>query len=255
MKRTWKYLVAGWLGASMASSAMPLAAEAFNDPTYATYQQTAASGQASEHEPAIDPISRGRQYYEQGQFALAIEFWQTAVKDSIKRGDVLTGAIAHSYLSSAYQALNQWDEAQQSIDASAELLESYTAGAIDPMLQAQVINTKAGLAYQLGQAEAAMELWQQAEGFYRRAKDDSGVLGAQINQAQALQNLGFYRRSRQQLEKIAQQLSNLPDSELKVNGLRTLGTALQVLGDLSGSRAALFESANIAIAINRPLQE
>ncbi|MEL6160414.1 MAG: CHAT domain-containing protein, partial [Cyanobacteria bacterium J06627_32] len=79
--------------------------------------------------------------------------------------------------------------------------------------------------------------------------DVSGQLGSQINQAQALQTLGFYRRSRQQLEAIADTLATMPDSELKVNGLRTLGNALQVLGDLSASRAALFESANIAIAI------
>ncbi|MEL7329163.1 MAG: CHAT domain-containing protein, partial [Cyanobacteria bacterium J06559_1] len=121
---------------------------------------------------------------------------------------------------------------------------------VNPMLWAQVLNTQAGLEYHLGQAEAALELWEQAEDFYQLADDESGQLGAQINQAQALQSLGFYRRSRQQLETISDTLADMPDSELKVNGLRTLGNALQVLGDLSASRATLFESANIAIDIS-----
>ncbi|MGB3298636.1 MAG: hypothetical protein WBA76_10235, partial [Phormidesmis sp.] len=189
MTCTWKYLVASWLGAGMVSSTMPMAAKAsLAGDVYALNQQAAASNQTSQHKVETDPISKGREYYEQGQFARAIATWQTAVQASVKRGDQLTEAIAHSYLSSAYQALNQWDEAQRSIDASVKLLEEYTAGAVDPMLQAQVINTQAGLTYQLGQAEAALELWQQAESFYHQAKDDSGVLGAQINQAQALQS-------------------------------------------------------------------
>ena len=121
---------------------------------------------------------------------------------------------------------------------------------MDAVIFAQALNTKAGLVYHLGQAESALDLWEQAEASYRRANDKSGVLGSRINQAQALQSLGFYRRSRQQLEVIAGQLRDMPDSDLKVNGLRTLGTALQVLGDLPASRAALFESANIAIALD-----
>ena len=197
----------------------------------------------------VDPVAQGREFYLQGQFAMAAHAWQTAAETASSQKDVLAEALTRSYLSLAYQELNQWDEAQQSIDRSVEALEAYDEG-VEPTIWAQVLNTKAGLNYHLGQAELALALWEDAERFYRQAKDDSGVLGSQINQAQALQSLGFYRRSRQQLEAIAQQLRTMPDSELKVNGLRTLGTALQVLGDLTASRAALFESANIAIAID-----
>lgn len=196
----------------------------------------------------LDPIAQGREFYTAGQFSMAAHAWETAAETAREQGDMLAEALTRSYLSLAYQELSQWSDAQQAINASIEILEAYDS-AIEPMLWAQVLNTKAGLSYYLGQAESALAQWEAAEAFYRQAKDDAGMLGAQINQAQALQSLGFYRRSRQQLETIAQQLSTMPDSELKVNGLRTLGTALQVLGDLSASRAALFESANIAIAI------
>jgi CHAT domain-containing protein len=265
MKRPWKYCLVGLLGSGIAG-AVPYSAIAFGlniSGPEIVESETVESGtiepetteQASELEQTaeLSAMERGRQAYSAGQFAIAIQSWQLAAEAAQQQGDTLTQAIAQSHLSLAYQALNQWDNAQKAVETSLALLENYSQqsySAIDPRLQAQVTNTQASLAYHLGQAEAAMALWEQAEDFYRQAKDDSGILGSQINQAQALQSLGFYRRSRQQLETIAEQLSTLPDSELKVNGLRTLGTALQVLGDLPGSRAALFESANIAIAIN-----
>ncbi|MEL6855506.1 MAG: hypothetical protein AAFO83_10420, partial [Cyanobacteria bacterium J06607_13] len=195
---------------------------------------------------ARDIAAEGRELYWAGQFSAAIEAWQRAARSV--EGNPTAQAMLMSYLSLAYQELNQWDMAEQMIDQSTVLLEGEAA--VDDLLQAQVLNTKAGLAFHLGRAETALTLWQQSEDFYNRGGDRAGVLGSQINQAQALQTLGFYRRSRQQLEAIAATLATMPDSELKVNGLRTLGNALQVLGDLSASRAALFESANIAIAID-----
>lgn len=203
----------------------------------------------SELSAEVDPIAQGRDFYHQGQFEMAAHAWQTAAQTANDQGDVVTEALTRSYLSLAYQELSRWDEAQVEIDTSVEALRNYDEG-VEPTVWAQVFNTKAGLSYHLGQAEPALALWEEAEDFYQQAEDNAGVLGARINQTQALQSLGFYRRSRQQLETIEQQLSGMPDSELKVNGLRTLGTALQVLGDLPASRAALFESANIAIAID-----
>ncbi|MEH2169658.1 MAG: hypothetical protein V7K41_23970 [Nostoc sp.] len=59
----------------------------------------------------------------------------------------------------------------------------------------------------------------------------------QINQAQALQTLGEYRRAQKQLEQINQDLVALPDNLLKAKGLRSLGVTLQVVGDLERSQS------------------
>ncbi|WP_287286631.1 hypothetical protein [Okeania sp. SIO2B9] len=48
---------------------------------------------------------------------------------------------------------------------------------------------------QQGRAEAALEVWQQAEVIYRKNKDRIGEIRSQVNQAQALTSMGFYRRS------------------------------------------------------------
>ncbi|MEO1620810.1 MAG: tetratricopeptide repeat protein, partial [Cyanobacteria bacterium J06632_3] len=201
---------------------------------------------ASDITASTSAASQGLELYISGRFAEAIDAWKSELRTA--GDDALYQAAILNYLSLAYQELNQWDLAQETIEESIALLETHDA--VDSLLWAQTLNTQAALAYHLGQPETALELWEQSEERYRLGTDADGVLGSQINQAQALQSLGFYRRSRQQLEAVAQQLADMPDSALKVNGLRTLGNALQVLGDLSASRAALFESANVAIAIN-----
>ncbi|MCC5633097.1 CHAT domain-containing protein [Nostoc sphaeroides CHAB 2801] len=99
------------------------------------------------------------------------------------------------------------------------------------ILWAQALNTQANLQLHNGKAETALESWQQAQKFYEQAGDEMGSLGSQINQTQALQSLGFYRRSKQQLEVLTQKLQGMPDNEIKVSGLRSLGLALHAMGD------------------------
>ncbi len=115
----------------------------------------------------------------------------------------------------------------------------------DAIIWAQILNTQANLQLHTGKAETAIENWQKAEKFYEQAGDKMGSLGSQINQAQALQSLGFYRRSKQQLEVLTQKLGAMPDSEIKVSGLRSLGLALQMIGD-DKSQQVLEQSLAIA---------
>jgi hypothetical protein len=63
-----------------------------------------------------------------------------------------------------------------------------------------------------------------------------GQLGSQINQAQALQSLGQYRRAKTLLENLVDQLQPEPDSVLKAESFRSLGIALQTIGDLLRSK-------------------
>ncbi|MEN8443659.1 MAG: CHAT domain-containing protein [Cyanobacteria bacterium J06555_13] len=265
MKNVWSLIMAGtvsvglagiWQLSSIAAVHPHLVSPEDELLSLAVEPEINASTQLNQ---AVDLSAQGREFYLSGQFAAAAAAWRTAAQTAAHAGDTHTQAAILSYLSLAHQELSEWNEARWSVEQSVALLESSqieggldgsAVSPVNPMLWAQVLNTQAGLEYHLGQAEAALELWEQAEDFYQLADDESGQLGAQINQAQALQSLGFYRRSRQQLETISDTLADMPDSELKVNGLRTLGNALQVLGDLSASRATLFESANIAIDIS-----
>ncbi len=197
----------------------------------------------------INWLEQGRNFYQSGRFAEAITAWQTAAKQYQKQGDRLNEALSSSYLSLAQQELNQWPAAQQSIEQSLKLLQTSIPSA-DAILWAQVLNTQANLQLHIGKAETAIASWQQAQKYYEQAGDKLGSLGTQINQAQALQSLGFYRRSKQQLEALTQKLQAMPDSEIKVSGLRSLGLALQIIGDSSKSQQILEQSLAIARQIS-----
>jgi CHAT domain-containing protein len=247
MKKLWKWIALGVLGVSL--TLLP--------PIVQTTLAASSTDRIIQLSPnsQIDPrtaaqntdsaLDAGRALYTEGRFAEAIAEWQRAIATYTSSGDTLHQALGFSYLSLAYQATNQWDAAQEAIDHSVELLNQANQS-ISPILWAQVLNTKASLLLHTGHPETALETWEQAQNYYEQADDSSGALGSQINQAQALQSLGFYRRARQLLEDINQQLATMPDSELKVSGLRSLGTALQVIGDLQASYDALKQSLDIA---------
>lgn len=217
---------------------------------------TFAWSQAPSHSPIMEieshrlvssasSLDQGRVLYRSGRFTEAVGIWQAAAQHYQQQGDRLNQALSLSYLSLTYQELHQWDAAQQAIQQSLTLLKASNPSA-DAILWAQALNTQASLQLHLGQAEAALNNWQQAQNYYQQAGDTLGSIGSQINQAQALQSLGFYRRAKQLLESLTQTLTALPDSDVKVSGLRSLGLALQTVGDVPKSQQVFTQGWAIA---------
>ncbi|MEO0839569.1 MAG: CHAT domain-containing protein, partial [Cyanobacteria bacterium J06643_5] len=189
----------------------------------------------------INPLEQGRNLYRQGRFAEAANVWQTVAKQYQIQNDSANQALSLSYLSLAQQELQQLDNSQKSVNKALELLKTAQQKA-DAIVWAQVLNTQAGLHLHTGKSNAALESWKQAQKYYEQAKDDVGSLGTQINQAQALQSMGYYRRSKKQLEAINKNLKKMPDSEVKVSGLRSLGATLQSMGISQESQEILIQS-------------
>ena len=197
-------------------------------------------------------LEQGMAHYQVGRFSEAAAAWEQASQQYQQHEQPLNAALSLSYLSLAAQELGQWEQAQKSITQSLNLLDQSALNGEGLAIQAQALNTKGNLELARGQAQAAFDTWEQAEVAYRQAEDETGVLGSQINQAQALQTLGLYRRSRQLLEKVNETLQEQPDSQLKTTGLQSLGGALQVSGDLEQSRTVLQQSLDIAQRLNLP---
>ncbi len=239
LHRRWLAVGLGMLSLCLALAMRPATATL---PSEATAPLVAAPSSSN-------PLEAGRNFYRAGNFAEAITSWQAAAQHYQKQGDQLNQALALSYLSLAHQELTHWEAAQQAITQSLQLLKSAQPAA-DAILWAQTLNTQASLLLHTGKPETALDTWQQAQKYYEQAGDQQGSWGSQINQAQALQNLGFYRRSRQQLQALNQKLTAQPDSEIKVSGLRALGTALQTMGDTNQSQEVLELGAIIARKIN-----
>lgn len=201
---------------------------------------------------ALTILEQGRTLYEAGRFSEAADVWQQAVKEFTAQGEVFHLALTLTYLSNVYQELGQWEQAGETIAKSLNLIQSGDRTKIPTLILAQALNTQASLQLALGQTETALNTWELAEKAYTQAKDETGKLGTQINQAQALQILGLYRRAQAILEQVNQKLVALPDSLLKATGLRSLGIALQVTGDLERSQKVLQQSLAIASELNSP---
>ncbi|TYQ31331.1 CHAT domain-containing protein [Pseudanabaena sp. UWO310] len=243
IKKIVRYSLLGLIGLCLALS---LGIDRSHAISLKTPQESPALIASSNATSSNSSLDRGRNLYDAGQFAEAVQVWQMTAQSYGSQGDRPNQALTLSYLSLAYQQLNQWNAAQNSIDESLAILNGVKP--VDAILWAQILNTKAILQQQIGQSQTAVDTWKQAQGYYQQAGDVQGVLGTEINQAQALQSLGFYRRSRQILDDINQQLEKSDDSLLKVSGLRSVGNALRVLGDNEASYKSL--SWGLAIAKN-----
>ncbi len=201
---------------------------------------------ASNDAPTL--LAQGKRNYNAGRFAEAANPLQQAARRYEQAGDPLHQALSLNYLSLAYQALGQWEQAKVAIEQSLNLLQVQNNAGI----QAQALNTQGSLQLATGQPEAALHSWQEAEAAYAQARDEMGVLGSKINQAQAWQSLGMFRRSRNILEQVQQQLQTQPNSLVKAIGLRSLGLVWQAVGELQQSQTILKESLAIARTLNSP---
>nr|MCU0534190.1 tetratricopeptide repeat protein [Hydrococcus sp. Prado102] len=198
-------------------------------------------------------IQQGKTFYEAGRYTEAVKSLQQAATTFKSSGDDLRLAITLSNLSLAYQQLGQWNEAEDAIAQSLDLLENSIQNPKSKIqnleILAQSLEVKGRLQWSRGQAQAAFDSWQQAASTYARVGNQAGEIGSRIKQAQALQSLGLYRQAQKTLIEVKQALQDQPDSALKASGLRSLGNVFRVLGDLKASRQALEQSLTVAKAV------
>ena len=249
MNRIFRYFILVILGLSIA-----LAIPAFSAPPAPVLAT----------EPAT-LIQQGRDNYQAGQFAEAVARLQQAAAAYERQGKPLNRSLASNYLSLAYQELGQWEDAERAIATSLSLLPETDRDDTTTQLRAQVLGTQGQLQLALGRGEAALETWLEAQTLYDRLEYTSGSLGTQINQAQALESLGLYRRSCEivlrgfgieeltcaeiadepTLDRVLAAFENQPES-LQGAGLRILGNTFRLTGKLTQSQRVLDKSLALA---------
>jgi CHAT domain-containing protein/tetratricopeptide (TPR) repeat protein len=197
-------------------------------------------------------VQQGREHYESEQFATAAKVWQQAAQAYQSQGDRLNQAMVLSNLALTARELGHWTEATEAISSSLELLQSEPDSPQRYRILAQALNTKGSLQMAQGQAQQAISTLQQEADVYKRVGDEVGVIRNLINQAQVLRVLGLYRRAVATLTEVNQSLERQPDSSLKAVGLRHLGNALRLVGELNKSRAVLQQSLVIAEKLSLP---
>ncbi|MDZ8138094.1 MAG: CHAT domain-containing protein [Nostoc sp. DedQUE04] len=201
-------------------------------------------------------IQQGRTFYQTEKFTQAAQSLQQAAQIYESQKDELNQALALSYLSLTQQKLGQWNQAKATISSSLKLLiQTKPRSKEAKHILALALNTQGILQLALGQAELALESWQQAAKTYTQIGDTAGHIGSLINQATALESLGFSTRMMKIWQQVEQNLQAQPDSLLKVLGLRSLGNTLRVRGDLEKSQQLLEQSLAMAQNMELPQEE
>ena len=198
-------------------------------------------------------IEQGKSLYDAGKFTEAAAILQQAATDARSQNDPLAEAIALSNLSLVQQQLGNWTESTQAIDQAISLLQTSSAGDRDSVL-AQALEVQGRLQLSRGDAESALNTWKQAGVYADRLHDQTGVIRSGINQAQAFQALGMYRRAITTLKQLTDSFAAQPPAAAQVVALRSLGDALRVAGTLDQAIAVLEKSLALAQQLNLPQQ-
>jgi CHAT domain-containing protein len=219
---------------------------------------------------------QARSHYSTNQFTKATTLFQQAAQAYKAAGNPIRQALSLSNLSLCYQQLGQWNDASKAIADSLSLLETTIPTTSEKSLAlAQVLDIQGGLLLARGQTEAALKSWERATLLYTQQGKPEKALISQVNQAQALQNLGLYRRAiallqtalklpqrsttktetitnSLQLKTLESQLQRISVSPETATALRTLGDSLRVTGNLIQARLVLERSLAIATKLQLP---
>ena len=205
-------------------------------------------------------VELGKKLYQARQFEEVVTVWQQA-SDAFAAGeDRLNQAMALSNLSLTYQQLGHWNEAQEAIAKSKSLLSTQSSTTVQQRIFAATLDIEGQLQLSLGKSANALETWEQATKIYQKIDNHYGLVQSQINQAQAMQELGFYPRActtllsalgfeSQDCQISEPELELLPESpsiSLRILGLRSLGNVLRVMGQTQESQMVLLKSWQLA---------
>lgn len=216
----------------------------------------------------ISTLEQGQTLYEAGRYSEALDLLQQVMQAARSSGDRPQQAAALSNMSLVYQRLGRWLEAEQTIGQALELLQS--AMPDQRPLLAQALDIQGRLQLSQGQAEKALQTWQQSEAIYQTKNQPGDLLQNRINQARALQTLGFYRRAcnsllqilsgqnytceqmsrSPELQSILPSLKSVPQTATTATGLRSLGDLLQLVGYSEAAQEVLQVSLTVATAVN-----
>jgi len=192
-------------------------------------------------------IEEGHVLYENGQYQKALTVLEESLKNLPEKEEYsLNKASILIDLSLIHEKLGQLKKVGELSAQSISILNSFESSPTTIELLATALNIKGLWQLKIGQTEQAFTTWEEAKKLFQRIGDDLRILQININQAQALQSLGFFRRSYTILNDINLSLQNQPASLTKVVAERSLSNTLILTGDLNGAEKLLNNSLSLA---------
>lgn len=202
------------------------------------------TAQAQVQAPGTALSAEARANYAAGNYSLAADGFEQAAAAT---GDSFQKAALLANASLAHQQAGNWQSAEMTIQQARNLvLPLGTETAEGLAIAAQIQDVEARLLLSRGQPEAAALSWEAAATAYERSGQRAKAQQAQLNQAQALQSAGFYRRSVDLLTTLAATLESQPPSALASKTARSLGDARRLTGDWAAAETQYQKSLQIA---------
>ncbi|WP_234301027.1 CHAT domain-containing protein [Sphaerospermopsis aphanizomenoides] len=195
------------------------------------------------------PEQAAKNLYLTGRFAQAVKLLQQAYQTN---DEPVEKAVILSNLALNLHQLGRIDEATKAIEEAIAILQKIPNSPKHLAVWAQVWDVKGNLELAKGKAQVALSAWETAASLYQQLKDSNRAILAQINQAQALQTLGLYRREISLLQNLTTDIQQQPDSLAKAASFRNLGEALALAGDTQEAQKHLQQSLEIAQKLQSP---
>lgn len=207
-------------------------------------------------------IEQASQLYKAGKFSEAIPIWEQAIQSLPQ--DSLNQALVRSNLALTYQQQGKWELAKSEINQSLKILESAKITTEQQRILAQALDIQGQLQQKTGDSQAALNTWQQAAKLYPNSVNNQMGLINQINQAQAMQDLGLYPRACQtlfavlgytekkcmisdvEISTIKDKISGSFEKTYQAKAFRSLGNVMRLTGNLAESEKVLQASLDIA---------
>lgn len=217
-----------------------------------TLSLTAAQGGGLQAQTTL--LEQGNQYYHAENYSEAVTVWREAEAEFEAAGERLQQGLVLANLSLAYQQMGEWEKAENSVQESLRVLEGVREQNEALWRQkGKALNALGRLQWSRGQADVAVETWQEAQEFYRRGGYLEGVVGTQLNQAQALQTLGLSVDAKRLLRGVEAQVAGQDDSPLKAQTYLSLGGTLRSLGELEEAEKVLISGLEVAESLGLPI--
>ncbi|MEM9770990.1 MAG: CHAT domain-containing protein [Cyanobacteria bacterium P01_D01_bin.73] len=190
-------------------------------------------------------LNSGRQAYQVEDYQRARRYWARAVDVARAMERSMLEGQALSWLALAQLKLGRLDGAAIALEKGEAIAQS------SPdlkSLRSRLALGRGQLNLAQGRGEDAVESFRAAESFYKASGDLVGALGAALNESQALQSLGAYRRSLRVLQNQRSRLEKMAAESpaLAARGQLLLGNNLRQLGQLDEALAVLERSQELA---------
>ncbi|MCC5661121.1 CHAT domain-containing protein [Nostoc sp. XA010] len=230
-----------------------------------TTQVWASTAIGQTQQEPLQLVQEAKSLYQNRQFESALTVWEQVAAAFAAREDKLNQAMALSNLALTAQQLGRWEQAKKAIATSLNILQTQPKTPERSKILSSTLDIQGQLQLAVGESEAALATWKQAAEIYRNLGNQNGAIRNQINQTQAMQDLGLYPMACRTLLKTLEfdhqncqitkeELSTLKkrfvnkgnSSSLDILALRSLGNVLRVVSQLEQSQMVLSAAGQLA---------